>query len=170
MRLEVRISKRQEGYRLGLAPILRSEPNCGETHASSHPVDMASSARGFTLLELMMVLTLILILASFSFPSYQAVVVRGREAVLSNDLFMMRKVIDQFTVDKHQPPTSLNDLVDAGYLRGGIPRDPFTNSDQTWVVDSADVSLGSDVTTSGIVDIHSGSELISPNGTPYSTW
>ncbi|HXH49286.1 MAG TPA: hypothetical protein VNM47_08065 [Terriglobia bacterium] len=83
---------------------------------------------------------------------------------------MMRKVIDQFTVDKHQPPTSLDELVEAGYLRGGIPTDPFTNSDQTWIVDSADVSLGSDVTTSGIVDIHSGSELISPNGTPYSTW
>jgi general secretion pathway protein G len=118
----------------------------------------------------MMVLTLILTLASFAFPSYRVVVVRGREAVLSNDLFMLRKVIDQFAVDKHHPPTSLNELVEAGYLRGGIPRDPFTNSDQTWVVDSADVSMGSDVTTSGIVDIHSGSELMSLNGTLYSTW
>lgn len=149
MGLENRNSKRQQSYRRAA---------------------LGSSDPGFTLLELMMVLTLILILASFAFPSYRAVVVRGREAVLSNDLFVMRKVIDQFTVDKHHPPESLNDLVEAGYLRGGIPRDPFTNSDQTWVVDSTDVSMGSDLTTSGIVDIHSGSELISLNGTPYSTW
>jgi general secretion pathway protein G len=128
-------------------------------------------ALGFTLLELMVVLTLILILASFAFPTYRVAVVRAREAVLRDDLYTMRSLIDQFTLDKQRPPQSLDELVDAGYLRGGVPVDPFTQSNQTWQVDFEDVAVpGSGQGVPGIVDVHSGSEEISLDGTPYSTW
>ena len=126
---------------------------------------------GFTLLELMVVLTLILILASFAFPTYQVAIIRAREAVLRDDLFTMRSLIDQFTLDKQRPPQSLDELVEAGYLRGGVPADPFTRSNQTWQVDFEDVAVpGSTQAVPGIVDVHSGSEEVSLDGTPYSSW
>jgi general secretion pathway protein G len=125
---------------------------------------------GFTLLELMVVITLIMILASFSLPTYQVTVLHAREAVLRDDLFTVRKMIDEYTIDKLAPPSSLDDLVAAGYLRGGIPVDPFTGSNQTWKTDLEDVPIGTDQSASGIVDVHSGSEDISLDGTPYSSW
>jgi general secretion pathway protein G len=129
------------------------------------------TTRGFTLLELMVVLTLILILASFAFPTYRVAVMRAREAVLRDDLYTMRSLIDQFTLDKQRPPQSLDELVDAGYLRGGIPEDPFTRSNQTWQVDLEDVAVpGSSQGLPGIVDVHSGSDEISLDGTPYNSW
>ncbi len=126
--------------------------------------------RGFTLLELMMVLTLILILASFAVPTYRVAVTHAREAVLRDDLYTLRKLIDEFTLDKRHAPSSLDELVDAGYLRGGIPVDPFTGRNDTWHVDMEDVASGGDQSTPGIVDVHSGSEETSLDGTPYSTW
>jgi general secretion pathway protein G len=129
------------------------------------------SILGFTLLELMVVLTLILILASFAFPTYQVAIIRAREAVLRDDLYTMRSLIDQFTLDKQRPPQSLDELVEAGYLRGGVPEDPFTHSNQTWSVDFEDVAVpGSSQAVPGIVDVHSGSEETSLDGTPYSNW
>lgn len=119
----------------------------------------------------MVVLTLILILASFAFPTYQVAIIRAREAVLRDDLFTMRSLIDQFTLDKQRPPQSLDELVEAGYLRGGVPADPFTRSNQTWQVDFEDVAVpGSTQAVPGIVDVHSGSEEVSLDGTPYSSW
>src|SRR5215471_18056740 len=100
------------------------------------------SESGFTLIELMIVLALILILASFAVPTYHVAVVRAREAVLRDDLYTMRKLIDQYTIDKQQPPQTLQDLVDAGYLRGGIPADPFTGRNDTWQTQTEDVPLG----------------------------
>jgi general secretion pathway protein G len=134
------------------------------------PCGPARSHHGFTLLELMMVLTLILILASFAVPTYHVAVVRAREAVLRDDLYTLRKLIDEFTLDKQRPPATLDELVEAGYLRGGIPADPFTGSNQTWHVDIEDVPLSADQAISGIVDVHSGSDEISLDGTPYSSW
>jgi len=119
----------------------------------------------------MIVLTLILILASFAVPTYHVAVVRAREAVLRDDLYTMRNLIDQFTVDKQRPPNSLDELVDEGYIRGGIPVDPFTGSNQTWKVDIEDVPLSPEKPTSGVVDVHSGSDEESlDDGTPYSSW
>lgn len=131
---------------------------------------MGPSVRAFTLLELMMVLTLILVLASFAVPTYHVSVVRAREAVLRDDLYTMRTLIDQFTLDKQRPPQSLEELVEAGYLRGGVPVDPLTGSNQTWQVDFEEVPVGPSQAVAGIVDVHSGSDAISLEGTPYNTW
>ena len=125
---------------------------------------------GFTLLELMVVLTLILILAAMAAPSYRVAIIRARETVLKDDLFTMRKLIDQYTLDKNQPPSSLDDLVQAGYLRGGLPVDPFTGSNQTWQVDIEEVPLSPEETVPGVVDVHSGSDAESLEGTTYSSW
>jgi general secretion pathway protein G len=118
----------------------------------------------------MVVLTLILILASFAMPMFHVAIVHARETVLRDDLFTMRKVIDEYTIDKQHPPTSLDDLVEAGYLRGGVPVDPFTGSNQTWRTDTADVPISADQSTSGIVDVHSGSDDEAQDGTAYSSW
>lgn len=118
----------------------------------------------------MMVLTLILILASFAVPTYHVAVVRAREAALRDDLYTLRSLIDQFTLDKQRPPQSLDELVEAGYLRGGVPVDPFTRSNQTWQVDIEDVPVGPSQAVPGIVDVHSGSDEVSLDGTPYSSW
>lgn len=125
---------------------------------------------GFTLLELMVVLTLILILATLAVPSYQTAIRRAREATLRDDLYTMRSLIDQYTLDKKRPPGSLDDLVTDNYLRGGIPVDPMTDSNQTWQVDYEDVPLSPQQSVPGIVDVHSGSDQISLEGTPYSSW
>lgn len=130
---------------------------------------MLRLSSGFTLLELMMVLTLILILASFAVPTYHVATVRAREAVLRDDLYTLRSLIDQFTLDKQRPPQSLEELVEAGYLRGGVPDDPFTRSNQTWQVDIEDVPVGPSEAVPGIVDVHSGSDEVSLDGTPYSS-
>jgi general secretion pathway protein G len=125
---------------------------------------------GFTLLEMMVVITLILILASFAMPTFRVAVIHAREAVLRDDLFTLRKLIDEFTIDKQRPPASLDELVEAGYLRGGIPVDPFTNSNETWRTDTEDVPISPGQAAAGIVDVHSGSDDTSLDGPPYSSW
>jgi general secretion pathway protein G len=117
----------------------------------------------------MIVITIIAILASIAIPMYRAVVANAKETVLKDNLREIRRVIDQYTADKKKAPTSLQDLVDAGYFRQ-LPVDPMTNSNSTWQP-ANDTSIASpDQTDSGIVDVHSGSAGISSLGTPYNTW
>lgn len=127
-------------------------------------------ARAFTLIELMIVMTLILILATMAVPTYLQAIQRAREAVLHDDLYTMRSLIDQYTLDKQRPPESLDELVDENYLRGGIPVDPMTGSNQTWQTVTEDVPLSPQQSMPGVVDVHSGSEKVSLDGTPYSSW
>jgi general secretion pathway protein G len=126
-------------------------------------------SQGFTLLELMIVITIIAILGAISIPVYKTVVLTTKETVLKDNLRELRRIIDQYTADKKKAPQSLQDLVDAGYFRE-LPRDPITDSNSTWeeVTDTAIASP--DQTESGIVDVHSGSAAISSEGTPYNTW
>jgi general secretion pathway protein G len=95
--------------------------------------------------------------------------VRAREAVLRDHLFTLRSLIDRFTLDHHRSPARLEELVEGGYL-GRIPTDPFTGSNETWQVVNEDAPLSPNQTALGIVDVHSGSNLVSLEGTPYSTW
>ena len=128
-----------------------------------------TSFQGFTLLELMVALSVVLVLASFAIPAYYLAIQRAREAVLRQDLYTLRSLVDEFTVDKQRPPASLQELVEAGYLRGGIPVDPITGSSESWRVDIEDVP-GPDQTQPGVVDVHSGSDDTALDGTPYSSW
>ena len=125
--------------------------------------------RGFTLIEIMIVMTIISILVSIAVPLYQKSIIRAKESVLRNNLFTLRTVIDEYTYDKKKAPQSLEDLVNEGYLRQ-IPIDPITGSDQTWVVIMEDALTSVDQTEPGIYDVRSGAEGNGLDGTPYSEW
>jgi general secretion pathway protein G len=118
---------------------------------------------------MMMVITVILILASISAPFYMTAVVRAREAVLRDDLFILRSLINRFTLDNQRFPARLEELVEGGYL-GRIPTDPFTGSNETWQEQKEDAPLSPNQSRPGIMDVHSGSNLVSLEGTPYSSW
>jgi general secretion pathway protein G len=124
---------------------------------------------GFTLIELIIVMTIIGILATLAIPSYVAAVKHAREAVLREDLQTMRMAIDSYTMDKQKAPQSLDDLVQEGYLKA-IPEDPITHSKDTWVTDTSDAMYSIDETESGINDVHSGSDEDGSDGQPYSAW
>jgi general secretion pathway protein G len=124
---------------------------------------------GFTLIELVVVMAIIAILASLAVPVFTAQIKKAKEAVLQEDLHVMRNAIDSYTMDKGKAPQSLDDLVQAGYLRA-IPVDPMTNSSDTWVTDSNDTYESVDESQTGINDVHSGSQDVGTNGKMYSTW
>ncbi len=123
---------------------------------------------GFTLLEMMIVISIILILMSVALPIYNQSVLRSREAVLRQDLFELRSLISQYTLDKQKAPQSLDDLVSAGYIKV-IPKDPMTN-EANWEVVQEDVLLAVDQQDPGISDVHSASSMTGSDGTAYSTW
>jgi general secretion pathway protein G len=124
---------------------------------------------GFSLLEMMMVVTLILIVASIAAPIYRTCETRTREAVLRDHLFSLRALIDQFTRDNGRAPLRLEELIEKGYL-GRLPTDPFTGSNETWQVEMEGAPLSPQQTSLGIKDVRSGSNAVSFEGTPYSTW
>jgi general secretion pathway protein G len=137
--------------------------------AAPTPRNPRSGQHGFTLIELMIVMIIIGILAAVAIPAYVQSVRHAREAVLKEDLHTMRAAIDAYTVDKGKAPQPLNDLVDAGYLKS-MPKDPMTNSTDTWVPAQSDMLSTADQTDAGIDDVHSGSQDTATDGSAYNTW
>jgi general secretion pathway protein G len=128
----------------------------------------AGRKSGFTLLEMMIVMIIMGILLSIALPIYNQALVKARESVLRNDLFEMRKLISQYTLDKQKAPQSLEDLVSAGYIKA-IPKDPITN-EANWEPHQEDILLSVDQQDPGIDDVHSASNATSSDGTAYSSW
>jgi len=138
----------------------------GRTSAS--PRRHAGNA-GFTLMEIMIVMALIVILAGLGLTFYGNSVTRSKEAVLKEDLFRMRDAIDQYYADKNKYPPTLDALVSEKYMRA-IPVDPFTASADTWQTTMSELEAGNVATEPGIYDVKSGSELSGIDGTPYANW
>jgi general secretion pathway protein G len=124
---------------------------------------------GFTFVELMVVIAIIVIIISMAIPIYSKTIMRSKESVLKNNLFTLRTVIDNYTYDKQKAPQSLQDLVTEGYLRD-VPIDPMTGTSQTWKTIMEDASQSVNQTEPGIFDVRSGSDKMGLDGTPYSEW
>jgi general secretion pathway protein G len=124
---------------------------------------------GFTLVELMIVMAIIGVLAVVAVPSYISALKHAREAVLKEDLHVLRSAIDSYTMDKQKAPQTLDDLIQDGYLKT-IPEDPMTRTTTSWVTDTSDAMHSLDETEPGIDDVHSGSTETGSDGQPYSGW
>ena len=126
-------------------------------------------SRGYTLIELIIVMAIISVLVAIAVPLYQKSLLRTKESLLKNNLFTLRTVIDEYTFDKQKAPQSLDDLVTEGYLRA-VPIDPITGNAQSWRVIMEDSLTAVNQTQPGIYDVRSGSDLRSLEGTPYAEW
>jgi len=142
------------------SPIRNGEPVNGRARR-------ARRLRGFTFVELMVVITIIVILISMAIPIYNRSIIRAKESVLANNLFTMRTVIDNYSYDKGKAPQSLQDLVTEGYLQK-LPMDPMTGSNQTWRTVMEDASQSINQAEPGIWDVHSGSDKTGLDGVPYA--
>jgi general secretion pathway protein G len=125
--------------------------------------------RGFTLIEMMIVMAIIVILIAVAVPFYQKAIIRAKESVLHNNLFAMRSAIDEYSYDKQKAPPALQDLVTAGYLHD-VPKDPITQSRDTWKIIMEDASQSVDSSQPGIWDVRSGSDKTGLDGTHYADW
>jgi general secretion pathway protein G len=125
--------------------------------------------RGFTMIELTVVLAILVILAAMGMAQYRGSVIHAREAVLKEDLFGMRDAIDQYYADKGQYPSTLDALVSDGYMRR-VPEDPFTKSNSTWQTIPAEPDPNNPTAEAGIYDVKSGSDATAMNGEKYADW
>jgi general secretion pathway protein G len=130
---------------------------------------MARRDSGFTLIELLIVISLVMILATLALTQYRGSILAAKEAALKSDLFLMRDAIDQYYADKGRYPESLQTLVSESYLRA-IPKDPFTNSTDSWQTVNAEPEPGTTSATTGIYDVKSGSEGTATDGSRYGDW
>jgi general secretion pathway protein G len=128
----------------------------------------ARQAGGFTLIEMVIVIAMIMILLGIAVPTYRASIQRARDATMRQNLFTIRQVIQEFTLDKQRAPQSLDEISQSGYMKD-IPVDPCTNQ-KDWTVVQEDVLLAVDQNQPGITDVHSNCALRSSDGTPYSDW
>jgi len=124
---------------------------------------------GFTLIELLIVMSIIVVLVSIALPLYQRSIIRAKETVLRSNLMSIRTTIDEYTYDKQKAPQSLQDLVQEGYMRQ-VPFDPMTGSNTTWRLVMEDAGQSVSQAEPGIFDIHSGSDKMGSDGTPYAEW
>ena len=132
-------------------------------------VQSVRGVRGFTMIEMLIVMTLITILASVGMVQYRNSVRRSEEAVLKENLFRLRDAIDQYYADKTKYPSGLDDLVSEGYIRE-VPKDPMTNSKDTWQTTAAEPDASNPASSVGIYDVKSGSDQTALDGTRYSEW
>jgi len=130
---------------------------------------MRASSRGFTMIELLVVLSLIVILATMGMTQYRNSVIHAREAVLKEDLFRMRDAIDQYYADKNEYPSTLDALVTDGYMRQ-VPEDPFTRSKDSWTTEPAPSDPSNPTGEPGVYNIHSGSDGTAIDGSKYAEW
>jgi general secretion pathway protein G len=149
---------------------------CGAGIQPARAVDARSATRramsrlrGFTFVELVVVITIVVILITMAIPIYSNTIKRSKETVLKQNLFTLRTVIDNYTFDKQKAPQSLQELVTEGYLRT-VPNDPMTGSNQTWRTIQEDAVQSVNQSEPGIFDVKSGSDKISLDGTPYAEW
>jgi len=127
-------------------------------------------SRAFSLLEMMVVVDLILVVATFAVPIFGSIIVHARETVLREDLFTLRSQIDRFTHDNQRAPVSLQELVEKGYM-GTVPVDPLTGSSDTWQLDTDNGSISIDTSApAGIADVHNGADGVALDGTAYGSW
>lgn len=154
--------------------MLRARVNTGALGGGHYPITQLRnypirSQSGFTMIELLVVMTLLIVLATMGLTEYRRSVVYARESVLHEDLFRMRDAIDQYYADKGQYPSTLDALVSEGYLRK-IPDDPFTKSNTTWQTVPAEPDPNNPTAESGVFDVKSGSDATSLDGGKYAEW
>jgi general secretion pathway protein G len=133
------------------------------------PIRSGNRRVGFTLIEILIVVSIIGILVSIAVPIYQKSILRTRESVLRNNLYTIRTVLDEYTYDKQKAPQSLQDLVTEGYLRA-VPIDPMVGDNTSWKIEMEDAVRSVNQTEPGIFEIHSSSDKKSLDGTPYAEW
>ena len=133
------------------------------------PIGRARPARGFSFVEMMVVVSIIVILVTMAIPIYNRSIIRAKESVLKNNLFSLRTCIDNYTYDKEKAPQGLQDLITEGYLRE-VPMDPMVGNNTSWQTVNEDASQALNQSEPGIFDVHSGSDKVGLDGTPYKDW